>query len=500
MSIAIDFGTSNTVVAVQKGADQIIWQFPAITREFSTPQGAVAVIPSLGYAQPRRRGWLWGEPVRQLPAETKQSHRYWYGFKRELVADARSPARLIDGEMVDSSLVARRFLEHLLGELRRSQVNTDQVVFTAPVGAFSGYVQWFRKLAEHLQIPQMRIIDEATAAALGYALVQPNSLVMVVDFGGGTLDISIVRTIEIIAEKQALQAEVLAKADAYIGGIDIDQWIAEYWVGKQTTAEILTIAEQVKILLSQQEQGEINGYALSRRELTQILEERLFLEQLRHTLDEALAIAWHRGISKPAIEQVLLVGGSCLLPPVQDLVCAYFGTKRVKVDQPFTAVAKGALALLANSWVSDYLHHSYGIRLWEPYTKQYQFYPLFKKGTKYPTQLATPVILQTANDGQTVIHLDIGEIADTALGEVSYDAQGKMTSTTLLKQSDFHPLTGTAEQLQTLTIPLEPAGQIGRDRLEVYFAIDSDRRLLVTATDLATGQLVLDQHPVTEIR
>jgi hypothetical protein len=98
------------------------------------------------------------------------------------------------------------------------------------------------------------------------------------------------------------------------------------------------------------------------------------------------------------------------------------------------------------------------------------------------------------------IHLDIGEIADSALAEVSYDAQGKMTSTTLLKQSDFHPLTGTAEQLQTVTIPLHHAGQIGRDRLEVHFAIDSDRRLLITATDLATGQLILHQHPVTEVR
>ncbi len=496
MGIAIDFGTSNTVVAVQKGTEQIIWRFPAITREF----GTVAVIPSLGYAQPRRRGWLWGELVRQLPSETKQSHRYWYGFKRELVADVRSPARLIDGEMVDSSSVARQFLEHLIRELQRSQVNTDQVVFTAPIGAFSGYVQWFRKLAEHLQIPQMRIVDESTAAALGYALVQPNSIIMVVDFGGGTLDISVVRTIEIIAEKQALQAEVLAKADAYIGGIDIDQWIAEYWVGKQTTEEILSIAEQVKILLSQQELAEIGDYALSRRELTQILEEHLLLEKLRHTLDEALAIAWHRGISKPAIEQVLLVGGSCLLTPVQDLICAYFGTKRVKVDQPFTAVAKGALALLANSWVSDYLHHSYGLRLWEPYTRQYQFYPLFKKGTKYPTKLENPVILQTANDGQTTIHLDIGEIADSALAEVSYDAQGKMTSTTLLKQSDFHPLAGTAEQLQTLTIPLDPCGKIGQDRLELYFAIDGDRRLLITATDLVTGELILHQHPTTEIR
>ncbi len=500
MSIAIDFGTSNTVVAVQKGTEQIIWQFPAITREFSTPQSAVAVVPSLGYAQPRRRGWLWGEPVRQLPAETKQSHRYWYGFKRELVADVRSPARRIDGEMVDSSLVAQQFLEHLLSELRRSQVSTDQVVFTAPIGAFSGYVQWFRKLAESLQINQMRIIDESTAAALGYALVQPNSLVMVVDFGGGTLDISVVRTIEIIAEKQALQAEVLAKADAYIGGIDIDQWIAEYWVGKQTSAELLTTAEQVKILLSQQELVEIGGYSLSRRELTQILEERLLLEQLRHTLDEALAIAWQRGISKPAIEQVLLVGGSCFLPPVQDLICTYFGRKRVKVDQPFTAVAKGALALLANSWVSDYLHHSYGIRLWEPYTRQYQFYPLFRKGTKYPTKLETPVILQTANDGQPAIHLDIGEIADTAQAEVSYDARGKMTSTTLLKESDFHSLTNSLQQLQTLTIPLEPCGKIGQDRLELYFAVDGDRRLLITATDLVTGELILHQQPMTEIR
>ena len=43
-------------------------------------------------------------------------------------------------------------------------------------------------------VAEVQVIDESTAAALGYAVKRPGSLVLVVDFGGGTLDLSLVRT------------------------------------------------------------------------------------------------------------------------------------------------------------------------------------------------------------------------------------------------------------------------------------------------------------------
>ncbi|MFN3926073.1 MAG: Hsp70 family protein [Pseudanabaenaceae cyanobacterium] len=483
--VAIDFGTSNTVVAVRAQGQDSIWHFPALTRTFSTGQGPVGVVPSLAYKLPRGGGWLWGEQVRLLGAEAKSSPRYWHSFKRELVATAQSPDRRLDGEIFNSGIVAELFMERLITGI---ELAVEQVVFTAPVGAFNSYLQWFRHFTKKL-FPQLSVllVDESTAAALGYALSKPYQIIMVIDFGGGTLDISIVRTLEIVAEQRALEAEVIAKADAYIGGVDIDQWIAEYWQGDPSDAqgwlELLQTAEQAKMGLP------VAGYSLSRSELTDILERRGLLDQLRQTIDEALESALRRGISKSAIEQVLLVGGSCLLSPVQELVCAYFGKQRVHLDQPFTAVARGGLVLGSQAWVQDYLHHSYGIRLWEPFVKQYQFYPLFGRGTQYPTQLAEPVILQVANDGQTQVVLDIGEVADSAQAEITYDSAGKMTSAQLLKHSDF-------QTLQTLTLNLDPPGELGTDRLALHLRIASDRTLILSVTDLLTGAVLLEDYSV----
>jgi len=76
-------------------------------------------------------------------------------------------------------------------------IQPTQLIFTVPIGAFEGYLHWFRNFAERLKFTNFQIIDESTAAALGYAITRPNALVLVVDFGGGTLDLSLVRTASI---------------------------------------------------------------------------------------------------------------------------------------------------------------------------------------------------------------------------------------------------------------------------------------------------------------
>ncbi|WP_255409310.1 Hsp70 family protein [Chlorogloea sp. CCALA 695] len=78
----------------------------------------------------------------------------------------------------------------------------------------------------------MQIVDESTAAALGCAVNRPGAIVLVIDFGGGTLDLNLVKTISITAEQQTIKAEVITKSDAFIGGIDIDTWIVERYLLK----------------------------------------------------------------------------------------------------------------------------------------------------------------------------------------------------------------------------------------------------------------------------
>jgi Molecular chaperone len=247
---------------------------------------------------------------------------------------------------------------------------------------------------------------------------------------------------------------------------------------------------------------------LSRQELEEILEARQLLDQIRQCLDDVLLTAQARGLGKNQIEQVLLVGGSSQLPAVQELLRSYFGKKKVRCERPFDAVALGALQVGRQVKLEDRLHHSYALRLWDPLQKSYIYYPLFEQGSPYPCRRAEPLILQVANDGQTEIRLEVGEVAQVVQSEVVYDELGRMSSRQLTRQTDFRSLAplgslpirlSETESLPVCLARLQPPGRVGEDRLRVEFAIDSSRRLLVTITDLQTQALLAEAQPVATL-
>lgn len=113
----------------------------------------------------------------------------------------------------------------------------EQLVLTVPVAAYEGYASWLRKALQAYQPAQLRIVDESTAAALGYAITESGAILMLMDFGGGTLDISLVRLPENHARSEREGAKHLwqkksprretACVIAKIGGSDIDQWLLD---------------------------------------------------------------------------------------------------------------------------------------------------------------------------------------------------------------------------------------------------------------------------------
>jgi len=527
--VAIDFGTSNTAIAIldpdrapdRDLAEPKTLRFGDISHGFETVGGKAWLVPSLVYVRGKHE-FLFGEQARspdQLPNQLQnQSKRLFQGFKRDIVASFRSPAREIDGNHYDAEAIAEIFLTELWQRLVLQGIQPTQLIFTVPVGAFEAYLHWFRNFAERLKFTSFQIVDESTAAALGYAITRPNALVLVIDFGGGTLDISLVRTAPIADNVQVFKAEAIAKSDAYIGGIDIDRWITENFlrqigitrsqIGEIGWLSILELAEQIKIKLSLVQEvceswfDDENKIAyelkLNQTELAEILEQNQLLEQLREAIDEVLVTALNKGTSKAAIEQVLLVGGSCQIVAIQQLIISYFGKSKVKLGKPFEAVAHGALVLGQAIAIADYLRHSYAIRLWEPYLNQYSFYTLFAKGTKYPCQSPAPIILQAAIAAQSEIWFDIGEVADISQAEVTYDHSGRMTSSQLLKQSDFRPLNHDTnpDTNQVCIVQLEPLGQVGIDRITVTFEIDDRRVLLATVRDLRTETVLIMRQAI----
>ncbi|MFM6609483.1 MAG: Hsp70 family protein, partial [Dolichospermum sp.] len=95
------------------------------------------------------------------------------------------------------------------------------------------------------------------------------------------------------------------------------------------------------------------------------------------------------------------------------------------------AVCHGALAITQITELDDFLRHSYAIRLWDNFSKSYIYHSIFTKGTKYPCQSSQWLTLQTANNGQTEIRLDIGEVGDMTQTEIAFDPSGRMTSSIL---------------------------------------------------------------------
>jgi len=516
-TVVIDFGTSNTVVCV---ADAITRsprtiKFDSISCRLEVAGESVSVVPSLLFVSPNNL--VLGEQVRSLRLGFAQSDRTFTAFKRDLATDFVPPPRLIDGISYTAPLICELFLKEIWQQVEQ-QLICDRVIFTVPVGAFERYQTWFRNLGEQLNIPNVQIVDESTAAALGYAVKRPGVVVLVIDFGGGTLDLSLVRTTSITAEQQVIKAEVIAKSDAFIGGIDIDTWIVERYLfksgsGQEEVGEIgfmnlLEVAEKLKIRLSTAELAKEAWFddenfmsyelQLQRDELAEILEDRQLLAQLRDCIDEVLAIAFAKGIGKTDIEQVLLVGGTCQIPAVQQLVNAYFGRGRVKLDKPFEAVAHGALALSEFAEIDDYLRHSYAIRLWQPYDKTYTYFTLIEKGAQYPGARSQPITLQVATEGQKEIRLDIGEVSQVSQAEVTYDATGRMTSSQLMKQDAYRSL--ETHHQQVCVAHLEPPGQAGIDHIQAQFEVNEQRMLVVTVKDLLTGKMLVDKSAIAKLK
>ena len=309
-----------------------------------------------------------------------------------------------------------------------------------------------------------------------------------------------------------------------MGGIDIDNWIVEDYlrktgssreeVGEVGYQNLLEIAERLKMRLSTDNEAKESWFddenfmshelQLNRDELADILENRQLLEQLRQTLDEVLAISLSKGIGKADIEKVLLVGGSCQIQAVQQLIISYFGRQKVKLDKPFEAVAHGGLALNEMVEIDDYLRHSYAIRLWEPHSKKYSYMTLIEKGTNYlgesdkKPRIDEPLILQSAIEGQKEIRLDISEIAEMSQAEVTYDSEGRMTSSHLVKQETYRSL--DTQHQQVCIAHLEPPGELGIDRVSVKFGVNEQRMLVATVRDLLTGKALIVREAIAKLK
>jgi len=529
--LAIDLGTTNTVVATWDETNSAAQVVRLGDISAAPIDNRPTLVPSLLYVQDGKIGTVTvGQMVRAQRLDSQEDNRLFRNFKRGIVSKPAPEPRVIDGVEWDDMAAGKRFVRQLIAQMPYGKDDLEQLVLTAPVASFEGYLAWLNGVMDDLADEKIRIVDESTAAALGYAVTKPGGIVLVFDFGGGTLDLSLVQLPEnrektggflrrlMKGNANQHSARVIAKAGRIIGGSDVDQWILAEVLKRLglTTKDLgkgypraLTACEYAKIALSTSETATISfeigekpyHIDFTREELEKLLDDNGFFTALRRVVDKVMHVARQRGIFKEDIHYVLMVGGTSLMPSVQRTLGQYFTDMAVRADKPFTAVAEGALQVAAGFGLEDYLAHSYGLRHLDEATGTHQYDEIIPMGSNYPSEAPIEVVLGAAHDSQQSIEFVIGEIDSDAVSmiEVQYeDGQAVFVAQANDSTQQVIPL-NEAEALNMLA-NLEPAGKPGEDRIKAMFRIDDRRRLRLSVVDLRTETTLLEDAVVASLR
>ncbi|GMR32098.1 hypothetical protein PMAYCL1PPCAC_02293, partial [Pristionchus mayeri] len=249
--------------------------------------------------------------------------------------------------------------------LARSKIGEDVIdaVITVPANFDNAQRQATKDAAEMAGLNVLRILNEPTAAALAYGFgmnSEETRTVLVYDLGGGTFDVSIVRS-------HGLEEKVLSTAGVTdLGGEDFDRRLFEHASaelkerGVSVTLEeefgLYKSCEEAKKTLSVSEKTTITLYKNGKGHTVDISRDEFedlcvdLFEKTIECMEEAIEEA---GVDKYSIDDIVLVGGSSRIPLVQKMVREFFEDKELKFNiPPDHAVACGA-AILAGSLSSS---------------------------------------------------------------------------------------------------------------------------------------------------
>lgn len=362
-----------------------------------------------------------------------------------------------------------------------------KAVITVPA-LFSDNARQATKMAGELAgLEVLRIINEPTAAALASKLDE-SGVYMVTDFGGSTLDNSVLDF-----DKDTNVLEILASnGDTWCGGADLDNALTKYIVdeykketgidlSKDTMAmqRVVEAAEKAKIELSSSTQTEIN---LPYVTVLDGVPQHLVLTVNRATFENITAPVIDKVLSSAkkavalakeknpfdTLKGIILIGGSCRVPIVQERLEKELGTGLIKKADFDLAVAEGA-AIQANTIVGgagsedavlllDVTPISLGIE-----TMGEVMTTLIPANTTIPTSKTQ--VFSTAVDNQPAVSIVV--------------LQGERPMSKDNKAIGRFDLDGIA-----------PAPR-GVPQIEVKFDIDANGILSVSAKDLATNK---EQH------
>jgi molecular chaperone DnaK (HSP70) len=457
-------------------------------------------------------------------------------FKAALASEALRPIARAGRRRVTAREAAGAFLRELLAEAKRSTgERIRDLVVTSPVSAFETYRAEVQRLLDRIGVRRVRFVDEPVAAALGYGLSLRNERsVLVVDIGGGTMHVVLVR---ISAERAAGgEARVLAKQSRPLGGQAVDGWVLEdacrqaglppldddgdeqsrFWrrvmlAEACRVKEALHFAEEAVFRVlppGAPQRSATSGpgsslVSLTRARLVELLEANGFYRGLEGSLAAVLDGA-SQGAA--AVDDVLLVGGSTLLPGVFPLLERRFERRRLRGWQPFEAVAYGGVCFAADRiGTADFIVHDYAFVTHDARTGEEQYTIVVPRGTRFPTppDVWKRQLVPTCSLGEpeSVFRLVICEVDTGDGGERRFvwDAAGDLRKVggSGGQERVVVPLNAASPTLGYLDPPHQPGDR--RPRLEISFAVNGDRWLVATVLDLLTRRELMRSEPVVRL-
>jgi len=210
------------------------------------------------------------------------------------------------------------------------------------------------------------LIEEPKAAALAYNFnhqLNKDEKILVFDFGGGTLDITLFH----VAEKDAAHIKLLVISEggeAYHGGDNVDEMLADmcFSLIKNKNGVIrdeLSPENQVEVLMRARETKErLSGLKSYRipftfcippfmEQLTRDAFEELirpFIDKTQNLVRKTLRNAYTGAVSPDAVDRILLEGGSSQMPWVRDILLSIFNdeSKIYTSERPALDISIGA--------------------------------------------------------------------------------------------------------------------------------------------------------------
>jgi len=485
----------------------------------------ISIIPSLIHYQADNRTWI-GDQV--IQNGMNKSHRTFRWMKRYI--NNRSPIRVrIDDQEITPYTAGENFLSSIMVfAAQEIGFQDEEVALSVPVEAYEHYENWLVSVAEKAGMPRFRLIDEPSAAALGYgAHIQPGNVYLMFDFGGGTLHAAVVLIEEEEGSVSGRRCRVLGKAGRDIGGATIDQWIFQevlrrnrrqdsdndirrisnaLLVESERIKERLSFAEQADLSVVSPDSGAVIAAEFTLSSFEGLLDRHELYAEINQTVRQAIGAATERGYDEQMIQAILMVGGSSQIPSVQRTLRQMFGRERVMFNRPLDAVARGAAAFVAGVDFFDHIQHDYAIRFVDPQKGSYDYHTIVEKGTAYPTQEPIKNLrIKASYENQTQMGIAIFELGEQRQRdnhppvELVFDPNGAARITRLTADDqEKRSMFWMNEQNQTF-LTADPPAKRGTPRFEVCFTIDQNKRLNITARDIETGRLIYKDYPVVKL-